>query len=133
MRRDAARVVLASAAGGLLAAAIVVPVGGSASPSRSPLATNLSRASAPRCFGAASRDPEHPCRNRALRLSVVPTPGIAQITPNEPCTQVQVAPDVCVLGATPEQATATVALVGDSHAEHWRAALATIARSRGWR
>ena len=35
-------------------------------------------AAAPRCFGAAARDPLHPCANPKLRLSVVPTPIEAQ-------------------------------------------------------
>ena len=39
----------------------------------------------------------------------------------------------CAFGAPAEQATATVALIGDSHAQHWRSALAVRAERRGWR
>src|SRR6478609_5348115 len=36
------------------------------------------RSGQPRCFGAASRDPDQPCRNPRLRLMVVPTPRRAR-------------------------------------------------------
>jgi hypothetical protein len=41
--------------------------------------------------------------------------------------------EVCAFGVAPERATGTVALVGDSHAAHWRGALEEIAQARGWR
>jgi hypothetical protein len=91
-------------------------------------------AATPRCFGAAARDPEHqPCDNPALRLSVVPSPADAQIEPSAPCTPVQrAAPAVCAFGVAADRAVAKIALVGDSHAVHWRAALAVVARANRW-
>ena len=40
---------------------------------------------------------------------------------------------MCDFGVPPEQATRTIALVGDSHASHWRTSLDVVARERGWR
>src|SRR5690242_5981126 len=83
----------------------------------------------PACFGAAARDALHPCRNPALARSVVPTPVAARRAPNAPCRSIQ--PDgpvlVCEFGVPAEQATATVALIGDSHAGHFRAAVDAVA------
>jgi hypothetical protein len=86
-----------------------------------------------RCFGAAARDPEHPgCRVPAQ--AVFPAPQDALIEPAEPCTIVRPRyPEVCAFGVPKAQARATFALVGDSHAAHWRAALAVVARAEHWR
>jgi peptidoglycan/LPS O-acetylase OafA/YrhL len=90
-------------------------------------------ASAPRCFGAAARDPEHPCENPNLRLSVVPTPVAAHDRPNAPCKITSTKPfTICEFGVPRRKARATIALVGDSHASHWRAALAVVARDNRW-
>ena len=90
---------------------------------------------APRCFGAASRDPSRRCDNPALRMAVVPTPANAIITPNAYCSLGKrrglVLP--CAFGASSGQATSTMALVGDSHAMHWRGALEVVAQARRWR
>src|SRR3954466_5107208 len=89
----------------------------------------------PRCFGAASRDPAEPCVNPALRLTVTPTPEDAVLEPSAACTPVRsaVAPSRCRFGVTQARAAATVALVGDSHAVHWRAALEHVFRVHRWR
>jgi peptidoglycan/LPS O-acetylase OafA/YrhL len=89
----------------------------------------------PRCFGAATLDPRRPCRNAQLRRSVTPTPAEALTRPNSPCTVTSVdgLVRVCAFGAAAEASTATVALVGDSHASHWRAALDHVAGVRRWR
>ena len=88
----------------------------------------------PACFGAAARDPAHPCANPRLAYSVTPTPEQAQITPNAPCTLVGGTRlmHICAFGAPPAAATATIALVGDSHASHWRSALAVVAQRKRW-
>jgi hypothetical protein len=88
-----------------------------------------------RCFGAASRDPRHPCVNTLLRQLVVPTPDDAVIAVNSPCSPIEIDGLVrpCEFGVPAPQATATVALVGDSHAAHWRAALEVAAQARRWR
>jgi hypothetical protein len=88
----------------------------------------------PACFGAASRDPQRPCHNPSLRLSVVPSPAAARALPNAPCLlrPFDGGPHVCVFGVAPALATASVALVGDSHAGHWRGALRVVAEQKRW-
>ena len=110
-------------------------VAGLACVSAAGLAGGVKSAGYPRCFGAASRDPQHPCHNPALRLLVVPTPSEALITPAAPCTLVPSAgpPEVCAFGVPPDQAVSTFALIGDSHAAHWRAALEVVAQAKHWR
>jgi hypothetical protein len=99
----------------------------------------IARASAPpvppRCFGAASRDPRRLCRNPLLRRTVLPSPRDAPLAQNSPCTPLQrdgvLSP--CEFGVPAADARATVALIGDSHAAHWRAALEVVAQKRRWR
>jgi hypothetical protein len=88
----------------------------------------------PACFAAAARDPEHPCVNPQLRLTVVPTPIEAHKQRNSPCPKLEVRGllYVCGFGVTPAHANTTVALVGDSHAAHWRAAVDVVARAQKW-
>jgi hypothetical protein len=88
----------------------------------------------PPCFGAAARDPLHPCVNRALRRQVVPAPVAARQELNAPCEHFhrEEGVSVCEFGTPAAQATNNIALVGDSHASHWRAPLDAVARERGW-
>ena len=91
----------------------------------------------PACFGAASHDYLHPCSNASLRLKAIPSPDEAVIEPNSECATVSLTakPFVCTFGFVPPEAarpTETIALVGDSHATHWRAALAPVAVNRQW-
>lgn len=88
----------------------------------------------PRCFGAASRDTQNPCTNRALAYRVIPSPSDAELMPNAPCNPLTVPkrPFVCAFGADAANATDTFALIGDSHAAHWRAALLPISQEEGW-
>ena len=97
-------------------------------------AAPVAQAPVPRCFGAASRDPQRPCRNPRLRHMVVPTPGEARRGENAPCDPVERVGQVgvCAFGAPAESASSTIALVGDSHAAHLRAALTPVAVARGW-
>jgi hypothetical protein len=99
-------------------------------------------ANTPRCFGAAARDPLHPCANPRLRYSVVPSPSLALITPNLPCLPVETvgrgtvfdgALSVCEFGTPAAQAVASVGMIGDSHAMNWRAPVDVVARAKGWR
>jgi SGNH domain (fused to AT3 domains) len=87
------------------------------------------------CFGAAARDPANRCSERARQYEVVPTPNSARNRPNAPCTIVEEDGPlrVCEFGAPAASAAATVALLGDSHAAHWRAALEVVARAKRWR
>ena len=54
---------------------------------------------------------------------------------NGPCRRLrrEAGVTVCDFGVAPAQATRTVALVGDSHASHWRAALDAVAGRQRWR
>jgi len=88
----------------------------------------------PRCFGAAARDPLHPCENRALSRQVVPAPVAARQELNAPCEAFrrEEGVHVCEFGAPAAQASDNIALLGDSHASHWRAPLDAVARDSGW-
>ncbi|HEV2999632.1 MAG TPA: SGNH hydrolase domain-containing protein [Solirubrobacteraceae bacterium] len=89
--------------------------------------------SAPRCFGAASRDHVRPCHNPRLDRTVTPTPAQAKRQPNAPCAIPRLRyPMVCEFGAPEASASRRIALIGDSHAVHWRAALGPVAQARGW-
>ncbi len=87
----------------------------------------------PPCFGAASRNPLYRCTAPALRLAVVPTPEEALLSPNARCEIVSTKlPYTCQFGVRSAVANRTIALVGDSHASHWRGALEVVAHSRRW-
>ena len=89
----------------------------------------------PNCFGAAARDPSRDCSHRAHQFEVVPTPNAARNRPNAPCTIIEEDGPlrVCQFGVPAAAATGTVALLGDSHAAHWRAALEVVAQAKRWR
>jgi hypothetical protein len=88
-------------------------------------------AQAPPCFGAAARDPERACSNGALERTVSPSPARARTLPNSPCRTIDAgSPPVCRFG--PAGGTETFALVGDSHAGHWRAAFEYVANAKNW-
>jgi hypothetical protein len=63
---------------------------------------------------------------------VVPTPSAALLIPGAPCTPIEAVIPVCTFGAASAGATASVALLGDSHAEHWRAALQVASQALDW-
>jgi hypothetical protein len=86
-----------------------------------------------RCFAAAAHDPEHPCRNPALDHTVIPSEGVALLTPNGPCAPIHHArPFVCAFGPGASTARRRFASIGDSHSDHWRAALTVVARMNHW-
>ncbi len=89
----------------------------------------------PECFGAAAHAPGRPCVNPLLRTVVTPTPDDALLTPNAPCAPYKPVGLVypCYFGVAAERAKGTIALLGDSHAEHWRAAIEVVAQSKRWR
>lgn len=91
--------------------------------------------SAERCFGAASRDARKPCSNPRLRLAVFPRPDDALLTPNAPCSPEGATAELnpCLFGIPAGASRQTVALLGDSHASHWRAAVQVVAEQRLWR
>jgi hypothetical protein len=85
------------------------------------------------CFGAAARNPLVPCVDLTLRLTVFPTPDDAVLEPWSPCTPQPFAGLMypCAFGAGGSQKPAAIALIGDSHAGHWRAAIDVVARAAG--
>src|SRR5207237_10432291 len=90
---------------------------------------------AARCFGAASRDLEHPCFNPQLLRVVSPRPIAALLETDAPCDPFDRAwpISVCWFGVAAAAAPPTIAIVGDSHATHWRPAVNVLARAKGWR
>jgi hypothetical protein len=125
-------VVLATCAAGVLAGRAPAAPSGNARSALAgiPLPTRVGG----ECFGAAARYPANPCRNASLALTVFPAPNEAVITPNAPCTPAEEVDVllVCAFGVPAGQAAATTALVGDSHAGHWRAALEVVAQTLRW-
>jgi peptidoglycan/LPS O-acetylase OafA/YrhL len=99
------------------------------------IASKRTLASHPKCFGAAARDPQRTCSNPKLRTTVVPTPVQAPKMDNSPCEVIEKSGRlrVCQFGTAPEKARATFALIGDSHASHWRPALSVLAKHKRWR
>src|SRR4051794_3899301 len=91
-------------------------------------------AATPACFGAAARDGEHPCLNPDLRHRVTPTPDNALLELDAPCAReghIGVL-GLCGFGVPAAQAAETVALLGDSHAIHWRPTLEIVAEHKNW-
>jgi hypothetical protein len=88
-----------------------------------------------KCFGAAARDPLDPCRPTRKRWRVVPTPDDALLTPNSACTRQKIGDTLrqCAFGVPAPEATETVVVLGDSHAAHWRPAIAVVAQAKRWR
>lgn len=90
----------------------------------------------PACFGAAARDPRRPCASRALARVAFPAPADAVLQPNAFCLQLgdRSILNVCRFRAAPRaEESEPVALIGDSHAAHWRAALNVVATAKRWR
>lgn len=89
-----------------------------------------------RCFGAAAADPARPCRNPHLRTVVVPTPRDASAAQHTGGCRRRLDRGllrICLWGTPIATATRTVALVGDSHASQWRAAMGPVVAARRWR
>ena len=85
------------------------------------------------CIGAAARDANHRCTPNLTR-TVSPKQGDIRLAPTTAgCRPTRQPPDVCAFGAPARRAKAAIALVGDSHALHWRAALEGVAAARRWR
>ena len=88
----------------------------------------------PPCFGAAARDEEKPCDNPALRTEVVPLPVAAKTEEYAPCERFHRENGLsqCDFGVARGKASRTIALVGDSHAGHWRGPLNAVADKNNW-
>jgi hypothetical protein len=87
-----------------------------------------------KCFGAVTRAADGPCAGAANSDEVVPTPPVAAQIPNAPCNSAHAEGllYICSFGVAAKHAVRTVALIGDSHAAMWRAALAPIATAEHW-
>lgn len=97
------------------------------------LAADARGSTSPPCFGAAALDRENPCVDHALTFVAIPTPDDALLQPDEPCRPIADAtPPACGFGAPLDSAASSVALLGDSHATAWRAAVAVVADARRW-
>jgi hypothetical protein len=98
------------------------------------LAAQAAGAKTPACFGAAARNEAAPCHNPALDYSARPSPTWAPLELNAPCHPLPWTrfPRVCWFAHRRQGSTATVALVGDSHASSWRSAVVVLARSQRW-
>jgi len=98
------------------------------------VAVSTAPAAGARCFGAASRDRRNRCTNKDLLRAVVPTPDEAVVSQNSPCTPIEIAKLVspCEFGLPTADAKDRIALIGDSHASHWRSALEHVAQGKRW-
>jgi peptidoglycan/LPS O-acetylase OafA/YrhL len=97
--------------------------------------TQKTLAHKPKCFGAAARAAHRTCVVGKLSKTVVPTPVQAPKMDNAPCEIVETKGRVrvCAFGAAEKKGVRQVALIGDSHASHWRSAMNVLVKARGWR
>lgn len=91
-----------------------------------------------RCFGAATRMTRRRCGNPALRRSVFPSPSVAAWMPDSRCVPTAgrgryAAIEPCAFGDLATQDPPRVALIGDSHSGHLRAAVDVFAQALGWK
>ena len=117
-----------------LALAVLGPGAAAAPASHLPVVGQEEAKKRPRCFGAAARDPLAPCRNGRLRTMVVPKPLDAVLEANSDCNFLEKEGELlpCAFGVAPDQAEESIALIGDSHAAHWRAAIDTVMAAKHW-
>jgi len=89
----------------------------------------------PACFGAAARDPAAPCENPQLRLTVQPPLNEVAVVPSPYCDSLErwQLLRVCGFGAPPEDAQATFAIIGDSHAGGLKPAFQVVSLAKRWR
>jgi hypothetical protein len=122
-------------AGALLAATLLVAIvsNGSADSAAVAVAAPVP-AGGLTCFGAAARDPTKPCSNPTL--SVFPTAESVDddYIAGSPCDPVAGNPaPICAFGVPEAKARRHFALLGDSHALHWRRAVDVVALAERWR
>jgi SGNH domain (fused to AT3 domains) len=107
-----------------------------AAPDAGAYRARLSAFAAAPCFAAAALDPRHSCTNRALDRVAYPRPSAAFVWPNAPCRpspgRAGAILDPCAFGVGASAAKGRFALIGDSHATHWRGALEVLARALRW-
>ncbi len=121
------------AAPALLLSALAALVAAAAAPAGPPRTIDARAAASPACFGAAARDAENPCLNRKLSFVAIPTPFNAALEPSAPCEPIKgVEPSACAFGPPAAKSVSSIALLGDSHATAWRAAVAVVAEGKRW-
>jgi hypothetical protein len=97
------------------------------------IAPRATASATPACFGAAARDAQKPCVNRSLTTTVIPSVYDAPLQPSAPCDPIRgVSVAACTFGPPRAAAVSAVALLGDSHATAWRAAVAVVAEANRW-
>jgi hypothetical protein len=101
-------------------------------------ATTVSAFGATRCFGAAARIRRTPCDNPAQHRRLFPSPSLAEWMPDSPCARTPDrnrynAIEPCAFGDLGTGDPPRVALIGDSHSGHLRAAVDVFAQALGWR
>ncbi len=121
-----------------LSALLVAPPATARAQDAPPPAASDAPAPVSACLGAASHDPYAPCHDPSLDRQVEPYPDLAAARAAQggsPCRSVDHDGPIvaCWTGAPAKAATRTVALVGSSHAGHWRPALEYAAAKYGWR
>jgi hypothetical protein len=85
------------------------------------------------CFGAAARDGAGCSNPFGTPMSLTLTPEDKPWFHDPACTVTLVPVDIATCQFGTEPPARTVALVGDSHAEHWRGALHRIAKEFNWK
>lgn len=104
-------------------------------PDEGAVAGELGLLAAPPCFGAAARDPQKPCENPELRMSVEPPLERAREILNSYCDERLHSEllAICAFGAARGEAAGTFAVVGDSRAAGLKTALEVLTLARRWR
>ena len=94
----------------------------------------LAHASTSPCFGAPSMENRAKCREAITALPVATiTKADAPWSPQPGCRGTGSKPTVLTCYWGNGKPSRVVALVGDSHAEHWRGALHAIAKAKNWK
>lgn len=127
------RVALIVAVVATAGAAVAAP-SASARPAHEATATTAPATGHP-CYGAASRDARHRCPDATLHRTVTPTPDQALLVPYGTCDTSSLATGLapCRFGDRAAKVVNAAALVGDSHAGHWHAAVSRVLTERRWR
>jgi hypothetical protein len=111
------------------------PVAGAPAPV-GPAPAPVARPVGSACFGAAALDPLRPCHSTRLAGTVYPTPATARAAQKVEGCRRSFDRDllrICFWGASAREATRTIAIIGDSHASHWRAAMQPVVAAKRWR
>jgi len=130
------RATLSAAGAGMLVIALVSGTQVYAASAREKVtAALLADVSGTPCFGAPAMENRAKCPKALTTLPVVAiTRTDAPWAPEPGCRGTALEPSAltCYWGKGKGKPSRVVALVGDSHAEHWRAALHRIAKAKNW-